>query len=242
MAHNTAADTGQRIVILGGTSGIGLATARLGAARGAEPILVGRDPQRLAAAAAETGATRSRAFDVTDEHALADFLGSVGPIDHVLVTTGGPHYAPFATMDLDGARAAFDKRLATMLFVARHAAPQMRSGGTIVFLAGTGTRRPAVGLAVTAAMNQAAEALVKGLAVELAPARVNLIAAGFVDTPLSAALLGNQLDERRAELRATLPIRRVVQPEDVAELALHLMTNTAITGGIYDIDGGEQLL
>jgi len=118
----------------------------------------------------------------------------------------------------------------------------MRSGGTIVFLAGTGTRRPAVGLAVTAAMNEAAEALVKGLAVELAPARVNMIAAGFVDTPLSAALLGDQLDERRAELHATLPIRRVVQPEDVAELALHLMANTAITGGIYDIDGGEQLL
>jgi NAD(P)-dependent dehydrogenase (short-subunit alcohol dehydrogenase family) len=145
-------------------------------------------------------------------------------------------------MDLDGARAAFDTRLTTMLMVARHAAPRMRSGGTIVFLAGTGTRRPAVGLAVTAAMNEAAEALVKGLALEVAPVRVNLIAAGFVDTPLSAALLGDHLDERRAGLRATLPIRRVVQPEDVAELALHLMANTAITGGIYDIDGGEQLL
>ena len=242
MAHDTAADTGQRIVILGGTSGIGLATARLAAARGAEPLLVGRDPQRLAAAVAETGATRSAAFDVTDEPALADFLASVGSIDHVLVTTGGPHYAPFATMDLDGARAAFDTRLATMLLVARHAASRMRSGGTIVFLAGTGTRRPAVGLSVTAAMNEAAEALVKGLALEVAPVRVNLIAAGFVDTPLSAALLGDHLDERRAGLRATLPIRRVVQPEDVAELALHLMANTAITGGIYDIDGGEQLL
>lgn len=231
-----------RIVVLGGTSGIGLATARVGAARGAEPILVGRDPQRLAAAAAETGATHTAAFDVTDERALAGFFDGIGPIDHVLVTTGGPHYAPFATMDFDRARTAFDARVATMLAVARHAAPRIRPGGAILFLAGTGTRRPAVGLAVTAAMNEAAQALVKGLAIELAPIRVNLIAAGFVDTPLSAALLGDRLDQRRDELRATLPIRRVVQPEDVAELALHLMANTAITGGTYDIDGGEQLL
>jgi NAD(P)-dependent dehydrogenase (short-subunit alcohol dehydrogenase family) len=85
-------------------------------------------------------------------------------------------------------------------------------------------------------------ALTANLALELAPVRVNLIAAGFVDTPLSASLLGDQLDHRRAELRAKLPIRRVVVPEDVAALAVHIMSNTALTGATYDIDGGQQLV
>jgi NAD(P)-dependent dehydrogenase (short-subunit alcohol dehydrogenase family) len=85
-------------------------------------------------------------------------------------------------------------------------------------------------------------ALVANLALELAPVRVNLIAAGFVDTPLSASLLGEDLDRRRDELRATLPIRRVVGPADVAALAVHIMTNTALTGATYDIDGGQQLV
>jgi NAD(P)-dependent dehydrogenase (short-subunit alcohol dehydrogenase family) len=85
-------------------------------------------------------------------------------------------------------------------------------------------------------------AMTKNPALELAPVRVNLIAAGFVDTPLSAELLGDQLDERREQLRTTLPIRRVVGPADVAALAVHIMTNTALTGGTYDIDGGQQLV
>ena len=85
-------------------------------------------------------------------------------------------------------------------------------------------------------------ALTKNLAVEIAPIRVNLIAAGFVDTPLSASLLGNQLDARREQLRKTLPVRRVIGPADIAALAVHLMTNTALTGGTYDIDGGQQLV
>jgi NAD(P)-dependent dehydrogenase (short-subunit alcohol dehydrogenase family) len=85
-------------------------------------------------------------------------------------------------------------------------------------------------------------ALTASLALELAPIRVNLIAAGFVDTPLSARLLGDQIEARREELRRTLPIRRVVGPEDVAALAVHLMANTALTGGTYDVDGGQQLV
>jgi NAD(P)-dependent dehydrogenase (short-subunit alcohol dehydrogenase family) len=85
-------------------------------------------------------------------------------------------------------------------------------------------------------------ALTKNLALELAPVRVNLIAAGFVDTPLSESLLGDRIDEGRAELRATLPIGRVVGPADIAALAVHLMVNTAIAGATYDIDGGQQLI
>ena len=118
----------------------------------------------------------------------------------------------------------------------------MRPGGTLLLIGGTGGRRPAVGLSVTAALTAALPALTANLALELAPVRVNLIAPGFVDTPLSASLLGDALDERRDQLRATLPIRRVVEPDDVAALAVHVMANTALTGATFDVDGGQQLM
>jgi NAD(P)-dependent dehydrogenase (short-subunit alcohol dehydrogenase family) len=97
-------------------------------------------------------------------------------------------------------------------------------------------------LSLIAAGTAALPALIANLAVEVAPIRVNLIAAGFVDTPLSASLLGDDLDQRRDQLRATLPIGRVVGAVDVAALAVHIMTNTALTGATYDIDGGQQLV
>ena len=109
-------------------------------------------------------------------------------------------------------------------------------------MGGTGGRRAGLGLALASAVTAALPALTANLALELAPVRVNLIAAGFVDTPLSASLLGDQLENRRNQLRTTLPIRRVVGPADVAALAVHIMTNTALTGATYDIDGGQQLV
>jgi NAD(P)-dependent dehydrogenase (short-subunit alcohol dehydrogenase family) len=109
-------------------------------------------------------------------------------------------------------------------------------------MGGTGGRRPARGLALPGTLTVGMPALVANLALEIAPVRVNLIAAGFVDTPLSATLLGDALEARREELRSTLPIGRVVEAGDVAALAVHLMTNTALTGATYDIDGGQQLL
>ena len=115
-------------------------------------------------------------------------------------------------------------------------------GGTLLFMGGTGGRRPGIGLALISAATAALPALIASLAVEVAPVRVNLIAAGFVDTPLSAQLLGDDLDARRDQLRATLPIARVVGPADVAALAVHIMINTALTGATYDIDGGQQFV
>jgi NAD(P)-dependent dehydrogenase (short-subunit alcohol dehydrogenase family) len=109
-------------------------------------------------------------------------------------------------------------------------------------MGGTGARRPGLGLVIASTVTVAMPALVANLALELAPTRVNLIAPGFVDTPLSASLLGDQLGERRHQLRSVLPIGRVVGPADVAAPAIHLMTNTALTGATYDIDEGQQLL
>ncbi len=150
---------------------------------------------------------------------------------------------PLESMDLADARRAFDERIALALGVALYSRDKIRAGGTLLFIGGTGGRRPGVGMAVASAQPAAAlPALVANLALEMAPVRVNLIAAGFVDTPLSASLLGDRLDARREELRTTLPIRRVVGPADVAALAVHIMCNGALTGGTYYIDGGQQLL
>ncbi|MGA8013649.1 MAG: SDR family oxidoreductase, partial [Candidatus Acidiferrales bacterium] len=134
-----------------------------------------------------------------------------------------------------------DEHLWLPLHVARRAVGKVRPGGTLLFIGGTGGRRPSAS-ALISAFTAAIPALTKALALELAPIRVNLIAPGFVDTPLSASLLGGQLDARREQLRKTLPIGRVVGPADIAMLAVHLMTNTAITGATYDIDGGQQLV
>jgi NAD(P)-dependent dehydrogenase (short-subunit alcohol dehydrogenase family) len=118
----------------------------------------------------------------------------------------------------------------------------MRAGGSLILMGGTGGRRIDHRLGIVSAATAVLPPFTAALALELAPIRVNLIAAGFVDTPLSASLLGDQLDDRRSELRATLPIGRVVGPGDVAALAVHLMVNTALTGATYDIDGGQQFI
>jgi len=118
----------------------------------------------------------------------------------------------------------------------------MRPGGTLIFMVGTGARRVGHGLGISSAATAAMSPFTAALALELAPVRVNLIAAGFVDTPLSASLLSDHLEDRRNELRATLPIGRVIGPADVAALAVHIMSNTALDGATYDIDGGEQFL
>ena len=158
-----------------------------------------------------------------------------------MITAGGPYYERLMDIDFEEARRTVDQHLWLPLHVARNAAAKVRPGGTLLFTSGTGGRRPAVEMALSAAPT-ALPALTKALAVEIAPVRVNLIAPGFVDTPLSARLLGDRLDERRDQLRATLPIGRVVGPANVAALAVHLMTNTALTGATYDIDGGQQLV
>ncbi|MEU7854941.1 SDR family oxidoreductase [Nonomuraea sp. NPDC049141] len=184
---------GQTVVVIGGSAGIGLETARRARAEGAEVILTGRDADRLKQAALELGARRTAAFDANDAACLETFFQDLpAPIDHVLATAGSPRYGPLLEMDAAQVRQAVSEHLV--------------------------------------------------LALELAPVRVNLIAAGFVDTPLSASLLGDRLEERRNELRATLPIGRVVGPADVAALAVHIMSNTALTGATYDIDGGQQFI
>jgi NAD(P)-dependent dehydrogenase (short-subunit alcohol dehydrogenase family) len=234
---------GQTVVVIGGSAGIGLETARRARAEGAEVILTGRNPERLNQAAREVDAQRAAAFDANDATSLKRFFEDLPtPIDHVMITAGGPHYGPLLEMDSAQVRQAMSGHAVLALEVARNAAGKMRPEGTLLLMGGTGGRRVGRGLGIVSAATAALPPFTAALALELAPVRVNLIAAGFVDTPLSASLLGDRLEERRNELRATLPIGRVVGPADVAALAVHIMSNTALTGATYDIDGGQQFV
>jgi len=234
---------GQTVVVIGGSSGIGLATARLAREEGADVILTGRDVDRLKQAAEAVDALRTAAFDATDFARLEQFFNELpGTVDHVMVSGRGPYYAPLAEIDLDEARRDIEQHMFLPIQVARYSIGAVRPGGSLVLIGGTGGRRPAVGLSTISVLTAGLPALTRNLALEIAPIRVNLLAAGFVDTPLSARLLGDDIAARREQLRSTLPIRRVIQPEDVAALAVHLMINTALTGATYDVDGGQQLI
>jgi NAD(P)-dependent dehydrogenase (short-subunit alcohol dehydrogenase family) len=237
---------GQTVVVIGGSAGIGLETARRARAEGADVVLAARNPERLEQAAHDVGARSTAAFDATDPAALKRFFQDLpDPIDHVMITGPGPRYVPsLLEMDSDQVRLALSDHLMLPLEVARNAAGKMRRGGTLIFMGGTTIRRVSREVGIIAAAAAALPPFTAALALELAPVRVNLIAAGFVDTPLAASYFpsAKDLDARREELRTTLPIRRVVGPADIAALAVHLMTNTAITGATYDIDGGQQFV
>ncbi len=234
---------GQTVVVIGGSGGIGFETARRARAEGASVVLTARNPERLRQAATELDARGSAAFDATDPASLERFFGDLpAPVDHLMVTAGRPTYGRLLDLELAQVRRSVEEHLVMAIQIARHAANKLRPGGTLLFMGGTGGRRPAVGIGLASTMTAALPALTANLALELAPIRVNLIAAGFVDTALSAAFLGDALEDRRSQLRATLPIRRVVGPADVAALAVHIMVNTAVTGATYDIDGGQQFV
>ncbi len=234
--------SGNTVVVIGGSSGIGLETARQAHAAGAKLIITGRNQGRLDAARDELGAS-AVTLDLNDAAALQRFFADLpAPVDHAVVTGGGPVYGPIATLDFDAARAMLEEHLLGALRVARECAGRVRPGGSLTFFTGTDSRRPNPGQVLAAITAAALPAIAANLALELAPVRVNTVAAGFVDTPLSARELGDALEHRREELRATLPIRRVVEPADVAAMVLTLMTSTALTGATYDVDGGQQLI
>ena len=233
---------GQTVAVIGGSSGIGLETARLARANGADIILTARNPDRLHRAGLELEASIA-AFDATDFARLGRFFDALpAPINHLLVTGPGLCHPPPAGSCLDAARRDLDAHLLLPLQIARHTAGKIRPAGTLLFIGSTGGRRAAAGPALIAAITAALPALTRSLALQVAPVRVNLIATGFAGTPSSASPPGDRIDQRREQLRTTLPIGRVVGPADIAALAIHLMANTAITGATFDIDGGQQLV
>jgi NAD(P)-dependent dehydrogenase (short-subunit alcohol dehydrogenase family) len=231
---------GQTVLVIGGSSGIGLETARRAHEEGAKVIVTARGPERVQRAGLEVEGSIA-AFDATDFPKLNRFFTELAtPLDHVLVTGPGAHDVPLADFDIDEARQDVEAHLLLPLQVARAARTKVRPGGSLLFTGCTDGRRSVAGPAFISAITAALSAMTRSLAAELSPTRVNVIAAGFVDTPGAAAGLGDRFPARRAELETALPVRRVVGPADIAALAVHLMTNTAVTGATFEIDGGQH--
>lgn len=232
-----------QVVILGGSTGIGLATAKAAQAEGAQVIVTGRDIDKLKRAQAELGAqAKTVALDVADEAGTQSFFAGLARVDHVFITAGTLVPDRKLAPDSNKLRPAMDTRFWGALYAAKYAAPKIPVGGSITFMSGTAAWRPLEGAAVASASCGAVEAFARALAVDLAPIRVNVIEPGYVDTPLLDSLLGAKKGEILAAAAARLPVKRIGTSEDVAEAILFLMKNGYVTGITLTIDGGGLLV
>jgi NAD(P)-dependent dehydrogenase (short-subunit alcohol dehydrogenase family) len=230
------------IVVIGGTSGIGLATAAMAQEARARITVVGRDEARLASALRHIGDNaRGVALDVADEAAVEALFGSFDHVDHVVTLAGTRADGEIATIDTTTAREPFDNRLWGALYVCRYAAPKM-TDGSITICTGVGVARPRRGGAIVAAAAGASEVLARAVALEVAPIRVNVIRPGLVDTPLLTRMAGEHRESVIASQSKRIPLGRIAQPEEIAHAILFLMSNTYITGSTLTVDGGVSLV
>ena len=233
----------QRLVIFGGSSGIGLATARAALDAGATVFLAGRSPEKLAAAAA-TLATPERvqtiAADIAEVADVARVFATVGEVDHIITTAVTAAYQPVRTFDIAAARRVLDSKIIGALLLAQHGAPRLRAGGSIVLTSGAAADRPAPNGSLIAAANGALASFIRALALELAPVRVNAVSPGWTDTPFWDTIAPTNKSALFAAQAARLPARRIGRPEDAAHAILFLLQNTFTTGTVLDVDGGHR--
>jgi NAD(P)-dependent dehydrogenase (short-subunit alcohol dehydrogenase family) len=230
-------------LVVGGTSGIGLATARLLAARGTEVHVVGRTAERLDALAGTDPALHRHRADGGDRAAMDAVLGEVGPVDQLVVTLSGSEgMGAVADLDQDVLRRAFDAKFWAHLTTVQATLPNLAPDGSITLLGAISARGAMAGTAGLAALNGAVEALVKPLAVELAPIRVNAVSPGVVDTAWWSGLPDEAREQTFAQFAKALPVGRVATAEDVAEAVVLAATNPNLTGTVLETDGGARLV
>ncbi|KQU71483.1 MULTISPECIES: SDR family oxidoreductase [unclassified Rhizobacter] len=234
----------QRVVLLGGTSGIGLATAQTALAAGASVVVVSSRSQRVTEVLAMLGErAEGHVVDLSDQSAVRGLFERLGPFDHLVYSAGESlQIGRLAETDFDAVRKAFDLRLFGAMAAVKHAAPHLRPGGSVVLTGGVASQRPQKGWTVGASICGAMEAFTRALAVELAPIRVNLVSPGFVRTPLWANIPEAQREAMYADVGATLPVGRVGEAQDIAETYLYLMSNRYSTGQVVVVDGGGVLV
>jgi NAD(P)-dependent dehydrogenase (short-subunit alcohol dehydrogenase family) len=237
---------GTRIVIAGGSSGIGLGVAAAALGKGANVVIVGRSPERLAAAVGTLGSAGVTAIaaDMTEEAGIARAFAGIGAFDHLVSTAGPlPPNDPVDRTDAEVARRFVDGKLIGSLLLAGHAVPHLRRGGSITFTSGINKDKPPVpGGALVAAVAGSFGPLVHALALELGPTRVNVVSPGWVDTPMFDALAGEAKAGYFRAMAAQLPIGRVATPADIAAAYLYAMESDFTTGETLHIDGGQRLL
>jgi NAD(P)-dependent dehydrogenase (short-subunit alcohol dehydrogenase family) len=229
------------VVIIGGSSGMGLAIAKEAADAGAAVIIAGRSQGKLDdAQRAISGDVTSHIVDLSDEGSVTKLFESIGPFDHLVVTGSSVKTGPLRELSLADARASMDSKFWGAYTAARYA--RIRPRGSVTFFSGILSRRPSPGLACLAAINAAVEALGRALAVELAPVRVNVVSPGLTDTPAYATMPDGARKGMFAAAAKRLPVGRIGKPEDIASLTLELMRNGFLTGIVVDVDGGAMLV
>ena len=235
---------GKKIVIIGGSAGIGLATAKALATLGGEIVIASRSEARLAAAAAQiANGVVGRRLDVTDPRAIEAFFETVGPFDHLATTAAAGAVGMFLEIDPAKARAHVESKLWGQYFAARFGAPMLRAGGSITLFSGVVSRKPLRGTTTAALATGAIESFTRVLALELAPIRVNCVTPGITATEVWSELLTEAGARDHLErVGRALPVGRVGQPDDVARAVIHLMSNGFTTGSVVDVDGGHRVI
>jgi NAD(P)-dependent dehydrogenase (short-subunit alcohol dehydrogenase family) len=230
---------GRRVVVVGGTSGMGLATVRAAAELGADVVAAGR---RSLAERAPIDGVRQAEVDVTDEASVRALFEDVEELDHLLVSSSPGAPGPFLEQDLAAARTFLDGKFLGSWTCARYAAPRMRTGGSIIFVSGCAVVRPPGNAAMVTAAFAAVEALARALALELGPLRVNTIRPGYTDSEMWSGLSDADRDDLRRRVAAAMPVGRMGTPEDIAHAAVFLMTSRQTTGAVLEVSGGETLV
>jgi NAD(P)-dependent dehydrogenase (short-subunit alcohol dehydrogenase family) len=226
---------GKKVVVVGGSSGIGLATAELAKAQGAEVIIASRSADKVKAAATKVGATGIVA-DVTNDDSVVNLFKTCGPVDHVVVSAAQLKSGPFKTVSMEDARSTLEGKLWGAWRVAR--AAEIKAGGSLTLVSGFLSIRPRPNSAIVGAANGALESLARALALELAPVRVNCVSPGIIDTPIRAGMPEAARKDMLAKIASGLPVGRVGLGEDIAVQILAFMANGFATGAIVYIDGG----
>ena len=226
---------GKKVVVVGGSSGIGLSTAEMAKREGAEIIIASRNAERLDKAAGKLNATAIPA-DVTSDDSVAELFKRCGPVDHVVVTAAQLRTGPFRTVKMEDVRATMEGKFWGAWRIAR--AAEIRDGGSITIVSGFLSLRPRPNSAIVSAANGALESLTRALALELAPVRVNCVSPGIIDTPIRAAMPEAARKDMLDKIAAGLPVKRVGQAGDIAMQIHAFIANPFATGAIVYIDGG----
>jgi len=229
---------GKKVVVVGGSSGIGLATAELAKSEGAEVIIASRNADRLKAAADKLGA-KAIPTDVTNDESVVNLFRACGAVDHVVVTAAQLRSGPFKTVAMEDVRATMEGKFWGAWRVAR--AAEIRTGGSLTLVSGFLSIRPRANSAIVGAANGAIESLARSLALELAPVHVNCVSPGIIDTPIRAAMPEAARRDMLAKTAAALPVGRVGVGDDIARQILAFMTIGFATGSIAYIDGGALI-
>src|SRR6266481_3689743 len=234
----------KQVVILGGSSGIGLAVAELAATQGAKIVIVSSNAERIQKALECIGSeAQGQAIDVSDERAVATFFAKLGSFDHLVFTAGDSlHLHDLATTDLQQARHAFELRYWAALAAVKYGSPHIPKGGSIVLTTGIASQRPQKGWVMAASVCGTIEALTRALAVELAPIRVNAVSPGVVRTNLWQTMSASERERLYESVGNSLPVGRVGEASEIAQAYLFLMQEGFGTGQTVVVDGGTVLV